>query len=626
MKKIIITKVVPIAIAIVLGVLFLYLTDSATISEWYSPDLNYRFQTDAFLKGDLEIRNHPYEHGYDWVWGNGIHQNWGLGVPMLRLPFEAAARVFGVSGFPDRLVFLFYFAFAAFVFLLGVRSIFEETDQSQLSQYIESLFITLVCFISPTLVAMTLIRFHAYEEAAVYNCIWAFGLIGLLIYLCYRTKISLFLIICFLAGFSPLIRPTGLFYGLCAVGLALYLMYRSKVPFNYLIIGLLLFGVCPFFQIYTNYLRFGEFFEFGYHRILDLIPALGFMLKFGYPFTDESFFSAVSELFGSLFLVKHLNGLDFFKESIHGWQANFFRFREYYFPGFSLILFLMMLIGWAVALTSRRIKVGAFQITEKTRQVFLIMGLWSIFGFIILFFFYLKKPAFSSRYAIDFLPALAVGTSVFLIFGMTVVKRLLTIQLSNILIGVFIVVWVSGNGVYASWVEKQRLPAYKPTAAIDLDTVDLMKPEAPTDMPDLPALYSFETTKNNYNIPINLWGWYCYPGQYGRLDPKYMGMVGSTVTLFLGPLDCIELRVKKWRPELEYDMDTIQVKVGTQLLVRKKIDESNGIHTLKFCPKKPGLINKKWNMVTIAFVPKAYISSKYIAKVRLLSVKALQAK
>jgi len=201
----------------------------------------------------------------------------------------------------------------------------------------------------------------------------------------------------------------------------------------------------------------------------------------------------------------------------------------------------------------------------------------------------------------------------------------LNTQRTTIVLGVFIVVWISGNAIYAKWIDTNRLPSYKPTSAVDADTMNSLKPTEPIRKPALPTLYSADSTNSNYNIPANLWGWYCYPGQY-KLDERFVGMVGPTVTLFFGPLECIELRVKKWRPDLEYDMDDIQVKAGTQFLIRESIEESDGILTLTFCAKKPGTINKQWNLITLGFAPIDQLSPKYIAPIRLLSVKALQKK
>src|SRR5881398_3054383 len=77
---------------------------------WYSGDFSYRLQTQAFLRGALALQPVPHGLRYDWAWGHGAQQVWGLGMPLVRLPFEAAARRFGAFGFPDGICFLIFYA------------------------------------------------------------------------------------------------------------------------------------------------------------------------------------------------------------------------------------------------------------------------------------------------------------------------------------------------------------------------------------------------------------------------------------------------------------------------------------------------------------------------------------
>jgi hypothetical protein len=473
---------------------------------------------------------------------------------------------------------------------------------------------------------MVATRFDVYEEAIAYSYLWALGVCGLLLRFYNRPTVYAFLLLCFLAGFSSLIRPTAMVYGFITFGLAVFVLIQLKMPFRLIPIGLALFSVFPLIQLLTNYLRFGEFFEFGYQRILDMIPVLGFMLKFNSPFAEESFFKAASEMFGSLFLVKELNGLDFFKEYMHGWQADSIRFREYYFPGFSLMLLGTALTGWVIGLVCKRFDFSVLKLSEKAKQTFLIIGVWSILSFLCLFLFYFKRPAFSSRYAIDFLPALALSTSIFILTGMNFIKRVLPGIWFKIVLGVLIIGWISGNVLYAQSIDSQRLGPYKPPSAITLVEVELIYPDKPERGPDLPTIYSGDSTKSNYNIPNNLRGWYCYPGQHSSLDSKFVGLVGPAVTLFFGPFECLQLQIEEWRSDIVYDIDAIRVKAGTQFLVREDVEEIDGKYTLTFCTSDPGSIDKEWNVVTLGLASTYQVSPKFIAPFRLLSVKVFQQK
>src|ERR1035437_9420299 len=94
-------------IAIPVTILFLFLTRLIPAwGRWYSAELSYRFQDLAFLKGHLRISEAPFGHLFDWHWGNGLQTAWGLGVPLLRLPFEILARLAGQPFFPDRWIVL----------------------------------------------------------------------------------------------------------------------------------------------------------------------------------------------------------------------------------------------------------------------------------------------------------------------------------------------------------------------------------------------------------------------------------------------------------------------------------------------------------------------------------------
>jgi hypothetical protein len=77
--------------------------------EWYASDLNppVLLQLRAWFSGNLAPAAHPVGDWYDYVWGRGgMHTNFGLGLPILGIPFHMVARLFGAPGFPDHLRFL----------------------------------------------------------------------------------------------------------------------------------------------------------------------------------------------------------------------------------------------------------------------------------------------------------------------------------------------------------------------------------------------------------------------------------------------------------------------------------------------------------------------------------------
>jgi hypothetical protein len=82
---------------------------------WYSGSWAHRLQTEAFFRGTFALQPVPNGQMADWAWGNGSQQVWGLGVPFVRMPFEALGKLAGGVGFPDRMTLLLAFTAVAAV-------------------------------------------------------------------------------------------------------------------------------------------------------------------------------------------------------------------------------------------------------------------------------------------------------------------------------------------------------------------------------------------------------------------------------------------------------------------------------------------------------------------------------
>jgi hypothetical protein len=197
---------------------------------WYSGDFTYRLQTDAFLRGTLALQPVPYGEHYDWAWGRGNQQVWGLGMPLLRLPFEAAARLFGAFGFPDALVFVFLYAA---VVLLAAR-VFRRP----LVEEWALLSVTMLC---PAFINLCRTRFEPYEEAVGGAFLASLALGLLLLLFVEKPRARLLYAIAALAGFAPFIRATALAYGV--VALALALAFGREVPQRARILSVAIFGL-----------------------------------------------------------------------------------------------------------------------------------------------------------------------------------------------------------------------------------------------------------------------------------------------------------------------------------------------------------------------------------------------
>ena len=82
--------------------------------EWYMASEGHPYvlmQVRAMLSGRLALFPHPSGAGNDYNWGRGgMHQAWGLGVPILATPLHVLGRLFGAPGFPDGVRFLLFYA------------------------------------------------------------------------------------------------------------------------------------------------------------------------------------------------------------------------------------------------------------------------------------------------------------------------------------------------------------------------------------------------------------------------------------------------------------------------------------------------------------------------------------
>ncbi len=62
---------------------------------WYSANPALWRQSQALLRGSLALGSDPGQMEFDTAWAQGgVQQIWGLGVPLWRVPFDAAAELF----------------------------------------------------------------------------------------------------------------------------------------------------------------------------------------------------------------------------------------------------------------------------------------------------------------------------------------------------------------------------------------------------------------------------------------------------------------------------------------------------------------------------------------------------
>lgn len=368
---------------------------------WYSASVPYRKQTEAFFHGDLAVSRSVADLTFDYTWSEqGVHQVWGLGVPLWRMPFEGVAKLCGHDGFPDRLAFGF---FALLVGFVALKVWVGETYAGSLNNSVNSngwavimrfgaSFLILLLF--PPLFSLLQSSSRVYEEAVAYEYLYGILQVTLLVAFVRRPTIGRFLLACALAGFGGLIRPTLVFYGFATVVLATVVWIiqstrwyqimtssgcsrlkqaqsigdpgttpvldapthlRGKGDFSALSrllasagLGLFLFLLGCGVLWWTNLKRFGDGFEFGHKLNVQTLYGSMYATRFDDPYQDEPLSRAARELFGALFLNKTVNG-SLYQENIFPGQSPTVRWRQFYFRTYDWIYPPLLLLGWGAS-------------------------------------------------------------------------------------------------------------------------------------------------------------------------------------------------------------------------------------------------------------------------------------
>jgi len=387
----------------VFAALTLYLTGN--FSEWglwYSLEPSFRAQSAQVAAGHFSLTQNPFLVIHDWAWTRGSAQQiWGLGVPLLRLPFDLLWQQLFSQPFPDRIALLLLALISGAAATKGAAVFCKNAPRAQQLALHLSLLILIFC--APPLIGLLGGRFFVYEEAITWGYFWVWLALGLSWLSTNQKKPALFFFASLCSGFSIFLRPTLLLYG--AVFFAFAALSRQR-PFWVRGMGFFVF-CCPLAAwLATNMLRFGHPLEFGHALSLSDQPLLNLALKFGSPFERETTLSAGRELIAALFFSRDAsNGFDFFRSLFFPGQSAAPRFREFYFFSYDCLMLSLLALAWIET-------TGAFAkaLRAKTHPGFAAnCGLASFAISLALFLFYLRSPSLASRFSADFAPAFSLA-------------------------------------------------------------------------------------------------------------------------------------------------------------------------------------------------------------------------
>ena len=415
--------------------------------QWYSPSSHYRRQTESLLRGTLALSRSPTDTTHDLTWSEGgVHQVWGLGVPLWRLPFEAVARVFGFQAFPDRLAFAAALALWAVIVLSLLTPAKHPSETSEASHGRNSLIVGLI-LLCPVFLELCNSRFDIYEEAVAYEYLFGTGILaGLLTHLRSSTYRGALLLALF-AGLGPLIRPTLFFYGVGTVAALILVQPKARTLRGIIAIGSA-FAMGPLLVLATNHLRFGHPMEFGHQLNLQHLFGSMYATRFDHPFQKEPLMSSARELIGLLFGTPDLNDFDLYRKGFFPAQSPTVRWRNLYLRTYDVSWLVGMVAGAGFAARSIRFLRSSAPSGDRTRhQGAVTAAIWSLCATIPLCGFYLRNEVISSRYLIDFAPAFVAALSA-LILGFDLPFRSVYARTKAMRVAAYgFIVWIAVEGL-----------------------------------------------------------------------------------------------------------------------------------------------------------------------------------
>jgi hypothetical protein len=375
---------------------------------WYPEGEPYvLLQARALLSGHTALVSHPWGAGHDYNWGRGgMHQAWGLGVPLLALPFHALAKLFGAPGFPDDVRFMFFYALTTVVLARALHLVARDEPTATVASAAAAGFV----MVYPTFVGLVTSRFLIYEQTIATAALWSVTLLAGILWLLERCTTARLVVVCFAAGFALVVRPTHAVYGLLTLALALLIARRSDCRPRVLLAGLLAYAGGSAIYCIGNVLRFGAPFDAGYMNSLSG-SFVNRLTRWGLPFTKLPLKTQAKEMFATLFLLDPVPGQIMMGTPPPAVEPYIVgeRWREYYAPTFGLVILAVWLL--AVAVVGVRIVRRRLWRSDRSLrgEASVVLGVWGIVSFVVLFVFYSRISQTVTRYASDMYPAMAAA-------------------------------------------------------------------------------------------------------------------------------------------------------------------------------------------------------------------------
>jgi hypothetical protein len=267
---------------------------------------SHRVMARQLMKGTLRMHEGVLGIGFDEQFYNGAgFTNWGLGVPLLHLPFDAlmrlGRRLHSYRFFPDRLTFFLYLAALIPLLWASLHRVWSARLPSRRRTVagLLSWAATLAILVyGPG--HFTSFHFVVYEETIAYFVVLQLYALSFYLFFTESKRVGWVVGMAVAAGFGLLVRPTGLPY--VALWLALVAITGRQRRF----VGWFAMASAPLvgFWLYSNWVRTGSLLSPG---IENAHPGSAYqyaMQRFGSSCADtrEGFRAATRTLAESLFV------------------------------------------------------------------------------------------------------------------------------------------------------------------------------------------------------------------------------------------------------------------------------------------------------------------------------------
>jgi hypothetical protein len=388
----------------------------------------HRFTARAMLTGTLRLTGALSRvNGDEQIYGGAGYTNWGFGVPLLQVPFHAAAGALGVlhGFFPDRAVYFTYLAASVPVLWAALDRLLAMRPGPEISRLERGTLAWAATWLvlARTLYPLMSTRFIVYESTLAYAVIAQLLALSAYIFLLRSNGSRAALALGAAAGMGLLIRPTGLLYaGVWGGTVVLEPRTRRRV-------WAFATGFLPptAFWLWSNKVRTGSVFGLGFANTNPSFAYHTPMERFGSQCCDTASHTvaAATRLFSGFFLFAAKRSIVPWLNDCHfDWEE-----RDLFFPFFGPI-FLLLLAWMLYRLVRRRERRPALYLP------YLAMAL--LFAS-----FVHRGQGFAWRYAHDFWPAIVLAVVQYVHTRPEVATRRTDVRAGTAMLayGLFVFLW-----------------------------------------------------------------------------------------------------------------------------------------------------------------------------------------